>query len=172
MGSEDDEEIPLDQLMGSDEEGIPEEEEIPPEQVGQEQVNEPNNLLQAEKHVNQELPELPAPEMPNQALPKANELLQAMVADNFHQMQPEPQHSNIQLGFALLRTEERDPAWSQAMNAEATKLWARFFSVGNSSNIQISIPAAWANFFTVILLNPGNFNWVKQLLSSYSFLPR
>lgn len=62
--------------------------------------------------------------------------------------------------------EDRDPAWSQAMDAEATRLWSRFFSTGNHSNIQISIPIIWANFFTVLLLNPTTFNWVKQLLSS------
>lgn len=119
MGSEEDEEIPLDQLMGDEDEGIPEEEEIPSKQLGQEQVNEPNNELQARKNVNQEAP---APEMPNQALPEANEVLEAMVADNFQQVQLEPQNNNIQLVYALMRTEERDPAWSQAMNAKTTRL--------------------------------------------------
>jgi len=59
--------------------------------------------------------EAPAPEMPNQAPPAENEVLEGMVADNFQQAQPEPQSNNIQLGYALLRTEERNPAWSQAM---------------------------------------------------------
>lgn len=52
------------------------------------------------------------------------------------------------------------------MNAQATRLWARFFSPGNSSNILINIPADWANFFTILLLSPSNFTWTRQLLLS------
>lgn len=68
--------------------------------------------------------------------------------------------------MALIRFQARDPAWSQAMNAEATRLWARFFSSGNTSNLHVSISSEWANFFTVLLLSPGNFTWTKQLLST------
>lgn len=52
------------------------------------------------------------------------------------------------------------------MNAEATRLWAKFFSSGNTAHLNISIPVDWANFFTVQLLSPVNFNWIKLLLSS------
>lgn len=77
-------------------------------------------------------------------MPDKYDVLQAMVADNFNQQQPQ-QNSNMQVGMALIRMEE-DTAWSQALNAQATRLWARFFSSGNPSHIHISVPTDWANF--------------------------
>lgn len=82
------------------------------------------------------------------------------MADNFQQNQPQ------QVGYALLRMEDSDPVWSQAMSAEATRLWARFFSSGNPSYLHISIPIEWVNFFTIQLLTPENFPWIRKLLSS------
>lgn len=88
-----------------------------------------------------------------------------MVADNFQPSQPQ-ENNNLQVGYALNRREEGDSAWSQAMNAEATRLWARFFSSGNTSHLHISVPADWANFFTMQLLASESFMSTKQLLSS------
>lgn len=83
-----------------------------------------------------------------------------MVADNFQQNQTH------QVGYAMIDMEDSNPAWSQAMEAEATRLWARFFSSDNPSHLHISIPADWANFFITQLLNQTSFTWTKQLLSS------
>lgn len=58
----------------------------------------------------------------NQLIPEENEILLAMVADNFQQSLPQPQENNTQLGLALMEREDNDPAWSQALNAEATRL--------------------------------------------------
>lgn len=71
----------------------------------------------------------------------------------------------MQVGFALGRMED-DTAWSQAVKAEATRLWARFFSPGNASHLHISIPEEWANFFTIQLLKNDTFQNSKQLLST------
>lgn len=136
-------EIPLDQLVAPGDEGFPEEEA--PEQMQHD--NGPDNKIQAQMGENQEVPEEPeAQGGGNQVVPEENEILEAMVADDFQQIQLQSQNSNVQLGYALMRIEERDLAWSQAMNAEATRLWARFFSSGNASNIHINILADWANF--------------------------
>jgi len=81
-------------------------------------------------------------------------------------IQQQAQNNNIQLGMDLIRIQTPDPVWTQAQNAEATRLWAKFFSLGNTSNLHISIPVDWANFFTFLLLSPGTFTWSKQLLAS------
>jgi hypothetical protein len=52
------------------------------------------------------------------------------------------------------------------MEAEASRPWKKFFSSGNPSIIYINLPLEWRNFFTVLLLSPGNFSWGKHLLSS------
>lgn len=95
-----------------------------------------------------------------------NEFFQALIAEGVQHTQSQLQNYNIQIGAALTRFEGRDPAWSQAMNAEATRLWARFFSSGNSYKFNVSISTAWANFFIVLLLSQENIFWTKQLLSS------
>jgi len=93
-------------------------------------------------------------------IPDENQILEAMVADNFHQ---EP---SIQIGLTLTRVEDNQMAWSQATNAEAVRLSTKFFSSGNPANLQVSIPATWVNFFTVQLLDPNNFDWIKNILAS------
>lgn len=133
-------EVPLDQLIGShDEQG-----ELPEEPLDQEN----------EQALQEEGCEA-IPVVGQQAFPEENELFQALITEGEQHLQPQPQNNNIQLGFALTRFEARDPAWSQAMNAEATGLQARFFSLHNTSNIYYSIPSEWANFFTVLLLSLG-----------------
>lgn len=79
-----------------------------------------------------------------------------MVADNFELQPQQPNGINLNLG-------ERD---TQAINAEATRLWARFFSSGNSSHLHVSISLDCVNFFTVPLMLPNSFLWTRQLLSS------
>lgn len=61
-----------------------------------------------------------------QLIPEENDIMEAMVADNFQLPQPQ-QNNDLQVGFAMIRMDDAESAWSQAMNAEATRLWARFF---------------------------------------------
>lgn len=89
-------------------------------------------------------------------IPEDYEVLNAMVADNI-QIQPSPTKT------ALMSLEEGEP---QTTNVDATRLWARFFSLGNSSHLHVSNPVEWVNFFTVQLLQPESFVWFRQLLSS------
>lgn len=51
------------------------------------------------------------------------------------------------------------------MEAEAHRMWKKFFSLGNTSSIHTSIPLEWRNFFTVLLLSPDNCSWATQLLT-------
>ncbi|CAD6266799.1 unnamed protein product [Miscanthus lutarioriparius] len=111
------EEVPLDQLVGPEDEGFPEQGHPIPEQIGE------GNGQQ-----NQQAIEQVAPQWENQIMPNEEEIFDALIAENNLHNQPQIQNNNIQLGMALIRNEEADPAWTQARNAEATRLWAQFFS--------------------------------------------
>ena len=127
-------------------------------QEGSQKSHDSNNHLQI---TNNEIDLLNNFNQINQALiPDENQVLEAMVADNFHQEQ------SIQIGLTLTRMEDNQMAWSQATNAEATRLSTRFFSSGNPANLQVSIPATWVNFFTAQLLDPNNFDWIRNILAS------
>jgi len=70
---------------------------------------------------------------------------------------PNPLNNNIQAGLALTFMPEADPVRERIKIAEATRLWANHFATGSPSSSCISIPADWANLFTVLLLSAGNF---------------
>lgn len=77
------------------------------------------------------------------------------------------QRQHLQLGMALIQSPDFDPVWVERnRNAEATRLWAAFFERGNDQSLLASIPAPWANFFTVMLMTPRLFEWAKSFLSS------
>lgn len=139
-------EIPLDQLVG--EEGFPEE----PVELN---VEEPPVAAQMalQPQADEAVPHADGP-----ALPEEDELLQPQVGDNFS--------NNLHVGMALISSDHADPVWARAKQAEATRLWARLFSSGNATHVHTSIPTSWANFFTVLLLSPTNFQWAKNLLST------
>lgn len=109
---------------------------IPQVEAGEQNAQNLQIQLQLQQAVREQQNELD-----NQLMPEDNEILEAMVADNFQLNQTQ------QVGYAMIRMEDSDPAWSQALNAEATRLWARFFYPGKPSHLQVSIPAEWASFF-------------------------
>lgn len=96
------------------------------------------------------------------------DFFQALIAEGEQQTQSQfmNQNFNAQFRAALTTYEEGNPARSQALDAEATRLWAKFFSSGNLSNFNVSIPTTQANFFTVLLLSKDNFLWAREILSS------
>lgn len=82
-----------------------------------------------------------------------------------------PENENIELnvGMVLVNYDGPDPAyadWERKQAAEATRVWASFFSPGNPNYIQVGIPTEWANFFTVMLMSLEKFYWAKEFLSS------
>jgi hypothetical protein len=56
--------------------------------------------------------------------------------------------------------------WERAKGAEATRLWAKFFSPGMPNSTLVSVPSEWVNFFTIMLMSPDKFAWAKDFLSS------
>lgn len=85
-------------------------------------------------------------------------------------------HQNIQLGVMQILYEPIvDPIfesfinadaivpWQPKQNANGVRLWAKFFSPMGASRV-INIPQSWADFFTVIMLSPGKFDWAKAFL--------
>ncbi|CAL4988404.1 unnamed protein product [Urochloa decumbens] len=50
-------------------------------------------------------------------------------------------------------------------HAAAVRAWAQHLAPGLGAP-SVNVPKPWADFFTALLLNPGNFTWAKSLLSS------
>ncbi|KAK3126356.1 hypothetical protein QOZ80_7AG0555350 [Eleusine coracana subsp. coracana] len=56
-------------------------------------------------------------------------------------------------------------SWTPSKNDDGVRLWAKYFApVGHNNNFVI--PQCWSDFFTVLLLNPGRFDWAKTFISS------
>lgn len=55
------------------------------------------------------------------------------------------------------------------MNADAVRMWAKFFSPNGSKDPVIEVPSEWMNFFTNILLSPTHFSWAKEFLSAQAW---
>ena len=91
--------------------------------------------------------------------------------DDFHPLND----NNMHVGFVELIEPATDLVFtylfhssgfpSPKPNADAVRLWAKFFAPGNSQN-SVAVPKQWADFFTALLLNPSSFPWAKQFLSS------
>jgi hypothetical protein len=100
--------------------------------------------------------------------PDENDFFEALLASNNQLGQAQESNSNSQIGLAQLIPLglEAEPVEAQFMEAEANKLRQKFFSSGNPSSLHITLPMQWKDFFTVLLLSPGNFSWAMNLLSS------
>jgi hypothetical protein len=71
------------------------------------------------------------------------------------------------MGMALIQMDTGpELLLEKSRNAEATRLWSRFFYNNLLGNTPISIPQSRSNFFTVMLLSPGIFDWARNFLSS------
>ena len=82
----------------------------------------------------------------------------------------EDQVNQIQLGFVQLIESSADPIFRHLQpqfkpNAEATRLWANFFTSGKAHSSAL-VPQLWTDFFTALLSNPSSFTWAKKFLSS------
>ena len=96
-----------------------------------------------------------------QNIPDEGAVQQAMMIDEVQLHPPNQHNNNIQIGMALIRMEEINPVWNRAKDAEATWLWAKYFS-GINHALQVQIPSSWANFFKVQLLSSSNFQFIKK----------
>lgn len=78
--------------------------------------------------------------------------------------------SSASVGWICSNTEHGvDPAyqmWERVKTAEATRLWSHFFCNNSPSNFSLQISACWANFFTIMVLSPINYNWAKEFIHS------
>ncbi|CAN6351117.1 unnamed protein product [Urochloa humidicola] len=106
-------------------------------------------------------------------------------SDGSEQDEPEALAPNIpdlnnpvELGFVEVQ-KQIDPEMVQMMNsgrtvqqlpAEMFRAWSKYFAPGVGIP-QVHIPAEWAAFFTVVLLNPGSFARAKSFLASPAWAP-
>lgn len=78
------------------------------------------------------------------------------------------------MGFVELFQTQADPVFTFAHagllklqpSSEAFRLWVQFFSNNNPSFPSVTIPDAWMNFFTLLLLQSPTFDWAKGFLQS------
>jgi len=91
--------------------------------------------------------------------------------DELMEFPEEEDHVNqIQLGFVQLIEPSINPIFRHLQpqfkpNAEATRLWANFFTSGKAHSSAL-VPQLWTDFFTALLSNPSSFTWAKKFLSS------
>lgn len=92
---------------------------------------------------------------------------------------PEPEHpqlqNNIHLGKVEIFEEHViDPSHatlfatnaSVTQNAEAVRLWARFFKDSINNHPTVKVHPHLCNFFTFLLLSPTHFSWASDFLQS------
>lgn len=125
-------------------------------------------------------PEIEMPPFPNM------QNLQPMVVEevpledlvNFDDLAPQqplpepPTHfENVQLGFVETFAPPVDPGLflpkaSLGPSPDAIRLWAKFFSTVDQSLPTVTIPTAWMNFFTLLIMKQSSFEWAKEFLQS------
>ena len=83
------------------------------------------------------------------------------------------QDEHLQVGFVEIFQPLADPVFAsaQAMNLDAVRLWANFFSATNADK-PVQVPPQWTEFIAALLANPLTFSWTKDFLQSktWSFL--
>ncbi|CAD6219938.1 unnamed protein product [Miscanthus lutarioriparius] len=55
---------------------------------------------------------------------------------------------------------------SKGPSAAAVRCWAKYFSPIDRSKPTVTIPTEWMDFFSLLLLKPGSFEWAKDFLTS------
>ncbi|CAN6334315.1 unnamed protein product [Urochloa humidicola] len=89
--------------------------------------------------------------------------------------EPNVMNQNIQLGYVHVpeinfaehfesQAATKRPSLFQG-NPNLVRHWANHFTPGQHQH-QVEIPVFWSDFFTAQLLNPLNFQWAKEFLSS------
>lgn len=79
---------------------------------------------------------------------------------------------NIQLGFVETFVPPVDPmqlsapSSSKGPSVAAIRCWAKYFSSVDRSLPTVSIATEWVDFFTMLMLKPGTFEWAQQFLTS------
>jgi len=132
-------EIPLDQLIEPGEEEFPEAKHALAEPFLAGQLMQ--NQQEADQYIQNQQNEVEPDEPLEQNIPNEGAVQQAMMIDEV-QLHPSNQHNNnIQIGMALMRMEELNPVWNRAKDAEATRLWAKYFS-GTNHALQVQIPSS------------------------------
>lgn len=79
---------------------------------------------------------------------------------------------NIHLGFVETFIPLVDPmqvaasSKSKGPSAAAIRCWAKHFSPIDRTKPTVTIPTEWMDFFSLLLLKPGSFEWAQDFLKS------
>lgn len=102
-------------------------------------------------------------EVPLQELVHFDDLAPQLPADQID--------NHVQLGFLDTFVPPADPAQylgstSKSPSAAAVRCWANHFSSVDTTKPTVTIPSEWMDFFSLMLLKPGSFEWAKDFLTS------
>lgn len=167
IGPEEEEgdDIPLDQLVGTGEVGflvLNGGMQLPPNPNEEELMGLADDLYDEhmqDQHIEEhELGE-------NAAVDNKLTVPEDVLPDNLEVNDQEVPAHQLQVGFALVQM-DRDPA---LLDWEKSKRWSHYFCKNSPSNLSVHIPESRSIFFTVMLLSPVNFSWAKDFVASNAF---
>ena len=132
----------------------------------------------------EEAPPPPVPVIPEVVIPHVQNPQNFLVEEvsledlipfeELNQQAPPPAQDlgNIQLGFVQTFVPPVDlmqlpvSVDSKSPCAAALRYWAKYFSTIDRTLPTVPIPTQWVDFFTLMMLKRGTFEWAQQLLSS------
>lgn len=166
-------------------------EEIPPEQLLENEGDNPNMEIQAQILENQvngfpnpHMEDLQLPANPVQAEPPALEQpleqnmeqnLDPLIQPGMQIIQNQEQellfnNQHFQIGMALVHDNQWDLVNSSILQKknqiERPRVWESLTPQGNCSSFVVQIPSNWAPFLNAMLLSTENFEWAKNFLLS------
>ncbi|KAJ1288605.1 hypothetical protein BS78_02G100600 [Paspalum vaginatum] len=168
------EEIPAQQDLGFDLNAAPDAEINNEEQAPAAVEQQPFQMIIDDWMGDEDDEELPDPQDPQENQPflqvqNADAVVAALDAENvevaLHQaFPPDVGHQNLHLGFMhFVDRHQSDPVWAERSNHTWTQM---FPEMGSSGSGSVTVPVAWAAFFTMLLLSPTHYSWAKDFVSS------
>lgn len=55
---------------------------------------------------------------------------------------------------------------SSSPSPMAIRCWAKFFANVDANSPTMTVPSEWVNFFTLLMLKQGSYDWAKDFLTS------
>jgi hypothetical protein len=74
-------------------------------------------------------------------------------------------HVGLSKGKEILEL-NADSTSSSSPSPMAIRCWAKFFANMDDNLPTVTIPAEWVNFFTLLMLKQGSYDWAKDFLTS------
>jgi hypothetical protein len=87
------------------------------------------------------------------------------VANNIALGSISDKHVGLSKGKEILEL-NADSTSSSSPSPMVIRCWAKFFANMDDNLPTVTIPAEWVNFFTLLMLKQGSYDWAKDFLTS------